>query len=367
MVETGLPDSGSKTGLGGVGGSSAKGILLVLSALAVCFGYFYFFTDIFRSKDEIAGQRDIISSEVTKAMPVRSSALAQPAGEGVAGVTAPSPPDAAPPQTPAAQVKQQPAATAQAAGAKARESAPAAQQAKPPAVKPMDVKKQLPAAKTADRKPPLKAVAAKAAEKPAQPAVPVQKSSAVKPGGSGKAGRAPVKTAALPKSGTAAAPAQAAAGKAPEGAFTLVIGTYVLKASMTGDKAKLERSGIKPVAVASGTRKEPMNRLHVADFGTPAEAQAELSRVRAASSDAFVLKENGRYAVYAGSYYAYERAMEVRDQLQAKGIYPTIRKSTAPVPAYTLTAGSFPSREAALEEAARLKKLGFKPFVAARK
>jgi len=366
MVETGLPQSGNKTGLGGVGGSSAKGILLVLSALAVCFGYFYFFTDIFRSKDEIAGQRDIISSEVTKAMPVRSSALAQPAGAGTAGVPAPSPPDAAPPQPPADQVKQQPAATAQVAGAKAKES-PASPQAKAPAVKPMAMQKQLPAAKTAVSKPPVKAASAKAAEKPAQPGAPVQKSSTVKPGASGKAGAAPVKTAALPKSGTAAAPAQTAAVKTPEGAFTLVIGTYVLKSSMAGDKAKLERSGIKPVSVVSGKRKEPMNRLHVADFGTQAEAQAELNRVRAASSDAFVLKENGRYAVYAGSYYAYERAIEVRDQLQVKGINPTIRKSVTPVSAYTLTAGSFTSREAALEEAARLKKLGFKPFVAARK
>jgi len=363
MVETGLPQSGNKTGLGGVGGSSAKGILLVLSALAVCFGYFYFFTDIFRSKDEIAGQRDIVSSEVTKAMPVRSSALAQPAG---AGAAAPSPPDAAPPQPPADQVKQQPAATAQAAGAKAKES-PASPQAKAPAVKPMDVQKQLPAAKTAVSKPPVKAASAKAAEKPAQPGAPVQKSSSVKPGGSGKAGAAPVQTAGLPKSGTAAAPAQTAAVKTAEGAFTLVVGTYVLKSSMAGDKAKLERSGIKPVSVVSGKRNEPMNRLHVADFGTQAEAQAELSRVRAASSDAFVLKENGRYAVYAGSYYAYERAIEVRDQLQVKGINPTIRKSVTPVSAYTLTAGSFSSREAALEEAARLKKLGFKPFVAARK
>jgi hypothetical protein len=363
MVETGLPQSGNNTGLGGVGGSSAKGILLVLSALAVCFGYFYFFTDIFRSNDEIAGQRDIISSEVTKAMPVRSSALAQPAGAGAAGVPAISPPDAAPPQPPADQLKQQPAATPQAAGAKAKESPPAAPRAKTPPVKPMDVQKQLPAAKTADRKPPVKAAA-----KPALPVVPVQKSSAVvKPGGSGKAGPAPVRTAALPKSGTAAAPAQAAAGKAPGGAFTLVVGTYVLKSSMAGDKAKLERSGIKPVTVASGTRKEPMNRLHVADFGTQAEARAELDRVRAASGDAFVLKENSKYAVYAGSYYAYERALEVRDKLQAKGMNPTIRKSVTPVTAYTLTAGSFPSREAALEEAARLKKLGFKPFVAARK
>ncbi len=362
MIETGLPKSGYKTGLGGVGGSSAKGILLVLSALAVCFGYFYFFTDIFRSNDEMAGQRDIISSEVTKAMPVRSSALTQPAGAGAAGVPAPSPPDAASPQPSVDQVKQHPAATVQAAGAKAKESPPAAPQAKTPPVKPMDVQKQLPAAKTTDRKPPVKT-----AVKPALPVVPVQKSTAVKPGGSGKAGPAPVQTAALPKSGTAAAPVQTAAGKTPGGAFTLVVGTYVLKSSMAGDKAKLERSGIKPVSVASGKRNEPMNRLHVADFGTQAEAQAELNRVRAASSDAFVLKENGRYAVYAGSYFAYERAIEERDQLQVKGINPTIRKSVTPVSTYTLTAGSFSSREAALEEAARLKKLGFKPFVAARK
>ncbi|MEA5112709.1 MAG: SPOR domain-containing protein [Geobacteraceae bacterium] len=380
MVETGLPQKREKTGLAGEGGSSAKGILLVLAALAVCFGYFYFFTDIFRSKDEIAGQRDIISSEVRKAMPARSGATPQATAQGKSA--APAVPEtgsvkpaevAVPPQPTASQSKQPSEQKAPAAGMKAK-AVPASGKLteKTAAVKAGDAQKKAPAAKTPDKQQKPRVATAKTAEKPPKTSTPAQKNGDAKKGAAGKTAAAPVKTATVQKTGTdaektpAAAPAPSAVKKTG-GAFTLVIGTYVLKSSMTADKAKLERAGFKQVSVVAKKRSEPMNRLYVADFSTQSEAQAELNRVRNASKDAFVLKENGRYSVYAGSYYAYERAMEMREQLNGKGLNPTIRKSVAPVPTYTLTGGSFSSREDALEEAAKLKKLGFKPFVSARK
>ncbi len=396
MVATGLPGNKEKTGLAGVRGSSAKGILLVLAALSVCFGYFYFFTDIFRSKDEIAGQRDVISSEVRKAMPARNDAAPGTAAQQAAPA-APAAPAAGlvkpaagpvPPQPPAVQVKkQQPEEKAPVAGGEAK-TAPATVKAqeKSAAAKAGNVRKQAPVAKAvdkqpktgtttakaADKQPKAGASAAKAVEKTPKTSASARKNSDVTTGAAAKSGAAAAKPAAGRKTGTdaekspAAAPAQAAAKK-PSGAFTLVVGTYVMKSSMAADKAKLVKAGLAPVSVVTKKRNEPMNRLHVADFDSPVEAQAELSRVRAASKDAFLLKENGRYAVYAGSYYAYERAVDVREQLKGKGINPTLRKSVAPVPAYTLTAGSFASREDALEGAARLKKIGFKPFVSARK
>lgn len=395
MVATGLPGNKEKSGLAGVRGSSAKGILLVLAALSVCFGYFYFFTDIFRSKDEIAGQRDVISSEVRKAMPARNDAAPGTAAQQAAPA-APAAPAAGlvkpaagpvPPQPPPAQVKQQPDEKTPDAGVKAKAvPAPGKAQVKATAAKAGDVRKQAPGVKTTEKKPQAvpaavrvaekqqKTVTAatKAGEKAPKPVAPARKNSDVTSGAAAKSGVAAAKPAAGRKTGTdaekspAVAPAQAAAKK-PGGAFTLVVGTYVMKSSMAADKAKVVKAGLAPVSVVAKKRSEPMNRLYVADFDSPVEAQAELSRVRAASKDAFLLKENGRYAVYAGSYFEYERAVDVREQLKGKGINPTLRKSVAPVLAYTLTAGSFASREDALEGAARLKKIGFKPFVSARK
>lgn len=381
MVATGLPGNKEKSGLAGVRGSSAKGILLVLAALSVCFGYFYFFTDIFRSKDEIAGQRDVISSEVRKAMPARNDAAPGTAAQQAAPA-APAAPAAGvvkpaagpvPPQPPAAQVKQQPDEKTPDAGVKAKAvPAPGKAQVKATAAKAGDVRKQAPGVKTTEKQQKTVTAATKAAEKAPKPAAPTRKNSDVTSGAAAKSGVAAAKPAAGRKTGNdaekspAVAPAQAAAKK-PGGAFTLVVGTYVMKSSMAADKAKVVKAGLAPVSVVAKKRSEPMNRLYVADFDSPVEAQAELSRVRAASKDAFLLKENGRYAVYAGSYFEYERAVDVREQLKGKGINPTLRKSVAPVPAYTLTAGSFASREDALEGAARLKKIGFKPFVSARK
>ncbi len=378
MVATGLPGNGEKTGLAGVGGSSAKGILLVLAALSACFGYFYFFTDIFRSKDEIAGQRDIISSEVRKAMPARNGAAPQASAQGKSATpavpgTGPVKPAevAVSPQPAAARSKQQPEQKAPAAGVKAKTVAESGKTTeKTAAAKSGDVQKQAAAAKTPDKQTKPRVATAKTAEKSPRPSTAAQKNADVKKGAAGKTASAPVKAANGQNTGTDAEKTPAptpSAVKKTGGAYTLVIGTYVLKSSMAADKAKLERAGFKQVSVVARKRSEPMNRLYVADFDTQPEAQAELNRVRNASKDAFVLKENGRYAVYAGSYYAYERAMEVREQLNGKGINPTIRKSVAPVQTYTLTGGSFPSREDALEEAGKLKKLGFKPFVSGRK
>ncbi len=144
--------------------------------------------------------------------------------------------------------------------------------------------------------------------------------------------------------------------------FTLAVGTYVLKSSMRSDKVKLEKSGLQTAVMPAKMRNEPMNRLLVAEVASYPAAQEELAKVKKVSKDAFLLRENNKYAIYAGSYFADHRALQEQERLRKLGFAPILKKSQAPVATYSLTVGSYPTRDAALKGAERLKKLGFKPY-----
>ncbi len=81
MVKKGVPVCEVENGMAGSRGSSVKGILFFLFALAVCFGYFYFFTDVLRTKEETPGQPDVFTSEVKKPLPERLVQSSATSGE----------------------------------------------------------------------------------------------------------------------------------------------------------------------------------------------------------------------------------------------------------------------------------------------
>jgi len=391
MAANGVPENAKRNGVTGEAGGSAKGVLLVLLALAVCFGYFYFFTDILRSKEETPMQPEVFTTEVKKPLPERPAEPAAVPAEAAAPAGASpavSPQQAgtepqvqgttelkketAPPATPA-KIAQKPGPAIE---KKAAAPAPApARTSQPPAKTAAAVQKEVKAAakpapapeKSKDVKP-----VAKQAPPPAK-----QKNVASKPAPS------PVKAATVTakkesakitakdshasstdrKKLTAASKSTALPAAAKNaGNYTLVVGSYVLKSSMLADKAKLERAGLKPSLSEGKKKSEPMNRLLVAEFGSYSSARSELSRVKKASKDAFLLQENGRFTVYAGSYFNHERAVQEQDRLRKQGFVPIVKKSSAPVSTYTLSSGSYATRDAAVKEAGRLRKLGFNPW-----
>lgn len=100
-----------------------------------------------------------------------------------------------------------------------------------------------------------------------------------------------------------------------------------------------------------------MHRLFLADFGNRDEALEELERLKLASSDAFMLKENGRYMVYAGSYLRESKAVGEQNRLLAVGVKLLIKKATAPVAVTKVRAGSF-ADQASAEKAVKVLKKG---------
>lgn len=361
MSKDQLPAKGAAKGMTGVEGSSAKGALILILALAVCFGYFYFFTDVLRTnedREETSTESGVSSSEIVKPLPARavqtpttSSSRLEPIASG----------------TPATE-QSRPAATG------ADQKARTAEKKSPPASATPSVESEKP------KLPPSRTSASEDGQ-------------AVKPGTRASAGRrlsgpagketdgrttkAPSKKAASPPPGkqakvadgeTAAAEGKAgdvsgggAAIKKGEG-YGLLIGTYVLRSTLKSDKSRLEKAGLHP-SISKGTKKtHPMNRLVVAESDSYEKAQSELERVKKASKDAFILKENGRFVVYAGSYYQKERAADEQERLRAQGFAPILKRTVAPVASWRLVLEGLPTREAAQEESARLRRLGFKPL-----
>jgi len=355
MVKNELSVSERKNGLAGSRGSSVKGILFLLFALAVCFGYFYFFTDVLRTKEETPGQSDVYSSEVRKPLPER---LVQASASSAEEAVLP-PPETLPSANVTTDSVVPPGKSLP--GQKVVKPAPVVEKPATPPLKTTQVNKAAAGKSEKPSKAPAakKTVSAKEGSRP----IPSSGGETRKPvagqkTAGGKIAKIPAKNVTSKQSEIIEQTGTKRAGER----YTLVVGTYVLKSSMSTAKAKLEKAGLRTEVVPGKVRSEPMNRLLVAEVSSAQAAQEELAKVKKASKDAFFLREDNKYAIYAGSYFAQDRAVQEQERLRKRGFAPILKKTQAPVSTYSLSVGSYPTREAALKGAESLRKLGFKPY-----
>ena len=204
-----------------------------------------------------------------------------------------------------------------------------------------------------------------AAAKP-QHAVTVKKPASVKE--NEKVAKAVVKVPAVP-SGTTKKPAPAAlhdkegvkaAPDAEKGPWMVVVGSYVLEDAMASDLARVRGAGLEAAIKEGGRSKTAMNRLLAGEYPTRAEALKEVDTLKQHTSDAFILEQGGKFAVYAGSYLLTERIDFEKERLAAAGIKLTIKHADVYIPAKFLTAGTFSDKKAADAAVNKLKDIGFK-------
>lgn len=298
--------------------------ILVLLLLVAVFAYIYFFTGLIRPKPEAPKPPETVAQTVKKPMPPR--------------LETPQPAPAAQPEKPA-----QPAPPAP-----VKEAKPAPPEAKP-------VAPQAPAKAAA----PVKPAPPKAVAKPA----PAGKVEEKKPAVAAKPERA--KPAAAPKAEAEAKPhgKPAPVAKAEGAPSTVLVGEFVGQKAYETAAARLKKAGLAP-KVAKLEKKAIMNRLQVGVYSDEASANAEVQKLQAATKDVFALPENGKYAVYAGSYANEAAAKTEKERLARQGVEVSIRKVSIAMPMYKLTLGGFKSSEAARQEARRLRKLGLPATVA---
>lgn len=301
--------------IGNERGNTTRTLLLVLLLVVAAAGYLYYFTDLIRPAKEEAKPPAAQPAQVKQPIPPR------PEQQGGQAATPAKPEEAKPPQ-----------------------GAPA-----PPPAKPAAEQKPAPAAAPSAKQEPAKVAKAEAPAKPAPPKQAAPAAATTAPAASEKKVTAPAKTAKK---------AEKPAVKRKGGAYTLLIGDFVSDPTFATVQAKLKKSGIAPVRKSAVTAPETMSRLFVADFNDQDAAEAELQKLKKLTADAFLIADNGKYSLYAGSYFTESKLSSEMQRLSAKGVKTAVRKTQATIKVTRVTAGSYGSPEEARKDMQLLKKIG---------
>lgn len=136
-------------------------------------------------------------------------------------------------------------------------------------------------------------------------------------------------------------------------AFTLVSGSYLYQGSLKKAVQTIESAGFE-VSRSEQPELHEVTRLLVGRYDKPL-AQKRLNEVKKLADGVFLVAEEGRYAVYAGSYLSLDKARRAADLLYQQGVRVEEKQVRVDLPKTTLRFGRFVSHKDA-ENAA--KKLG---------
>jgi cell division protein FtsN len=314
------------------------------------FAYLYFFTGLIRPQEaQKAAATPVVASApqvVKMPLPPREGEVAMPAAAPPVKV-APTPPAAKPLAVAPSPAKPVVAPVT----ALPDKAAPI-----PPAAKAKEEVKKSAQVKPAE-KPPLpvagavkKAAAAPAVKPPAKKAAEAAKKSVP--------AKAPVKKVAA--SGTAKARTGVKIKPVVPDSWTLIVGNYVLEEALSVDLGRVRKSGLVPVVKPGSPKKTVMNRLLVGEFSDRTAAQATFEKLQRLTSDAFVMPQGGKFAVFAGSYLKSDSAASEKERLKAAGFPIKVKYMELAIPSQTLSVGPFTSKKEADAGRGKLQRAGMK-------
>lgn len=146
--------------------------------------------------------------------------------------------------------------------------------------------------------------------------------------------------------------------------YTLTIGEYGVKSAMADAVKRIKRAGLAPLVKRGPTKTEAMIRLYVADYPDQKSALLEIGRLRRLNVNGFIMTgKEGKFIVYAGSHRSQKQAGIEQERLAALGVKTVLKDASVHRAAFLLTAGSFATREAAVEYASKLEKQGLKATI----
>lgn len=140
--------------------------------------------------------------------------------------------------------------------------------------------------------------------------------------------------------------------------FALTAGSFLYRTSLVQARALIEKLGYK---VDSSQSMEPheVTRLLVGLYGRPL-AEKRLAEVKRISDGAFIVAEEGMFAVYAGSLLSLDKARRLADMLYQEGVRVDERQVMVDLPRTTLRFGEFVERSEAQKIMKKLEKQGVK-------
>ena len=307
-------------------GAAQRVLLLVLLLVVVLFGYLYFFTGMIKAREE-AVPPAVVASVTKKPLPPRPGAE-EPAGAAEEKAK------------PAAGAVPEPAdkVTAPTDGGKIAPAKPGVAPSKKEQPVPS---KPVPVAQPLKVTPPAKAVPEK---KDQQKAAPL-----------------PAATPKKAESSESIPSKKVAPAKKVSAQYALFAGEFILDENLKNTQRQLKKAGIQTFSVSTLTKPEPMHRVRLGEFPSRTEAETELKKLQKTAGAAFILPADGKYTVYAGSFFNAGQAAREKNRLSAlapDGMSVTVEKAEVNIPVKRLIAGTFPDKETATAEAARLKKRG---------
>ncbi len=151
-------------------------------------------------------------------------------------------------------------------------------------------------------------------------------------------------------------PAAAKVTRPAVASFALTAGSFLYRNSLEQARALIEKLGYK---VDSSQSMEPheVTRLRVGLYGRPL-AEKRLAEVKRISDGAFIVAEEGKFAVYAGSFLSLDKARRLADMLYQKGVRVDERQVKVDLPRTTLRFGEFVERSEARKIMKKLEKMG---------
>jgi cell division protein FtsN len=297
------------------GNKNRSALLLLLLLLAGGFSYVYFFTGIITPQESIRPAEAPVASQAVKIkMPQRS-------GDAIKAEVKPAEVNMKEPEP-----------------VKPKEELTKVEPAKPAEIKPAEIK---------PAKVETKPVLAQKNSEPAKTDVKiVSKETATKQ----KA--PPLKTAKA---------AKVMSNSTGSGnAWSIMVGSYVLKDALATDMERVRKAGLSPVAKPGARIKSTMNRLFLSEFKNRADALAVLDKLKRHTPDAFILNQAGKYAVYAGSYLLDARAASEMERLNAAGFNVSLKHAEIEVKSQSLTLGPFSDKKSADDALVKLNAAGLK-------
>lgn len=338
-------------------GNKQNALLVLLLVLVGGFSYLYFFTGLIRPQSAPKAVETPAPQVVKNPLPPRggdaAKAAAQPA-EAKKDIPVKGEAEKAPASKPAQAAVPAPAPAKEAVKQPAK---PKEEPKKAAAPVPAAAEKKA-AASPSDKKE-AKAAPVKADDrKSAQPAAPADK----KVEKAKAEGQKPAPQAAAKAAKPAAKPAKVD-GESFGAGWTVVVGSYLLEDAMSLDMGKVRKAGLEPVVRPGGRKKTSMNRLLLAEYTDRATALAELDKLKRHTSDAFIIDQGTKHAVFAGSYLLDARAQSEKDRLAAAGFNLMLKRAEIAIPAKNLIVGPFADKQKADAAVALLKAAGLKVTV----
>lgn len=338
-----------------------RALLVLLLLLAGGFSYVYFFTDLIKPQEAPKQAEAPVRQVVKMPLPVTGGTVAPTDQKAVAAKSEPAAPKEEPPKN--ASPKPAPVAPVAAAVPAARllpPVKPKEESAKTAPVKPADKKSTTePASDKKDQK----SAATKVEDK--KPVVDKSKAPAVKSSEPVKiADKKNVENVPSKHKKTAAVSGDVAntgSGKTDAtGSWSVLVGQYAIEEALSADMGRVRKAGLEPVVAAGPRKKSTMNRLLLGEFASRADAQIELTRLKRITSDAFVIEQSGKHAVYAGSYLLDARASSEKGRLTAAGFSVINKRAEVAIPTQNLTVGPFTEKKAADAALGKLNANGVK-------